>query len=198
MATQKATDTRTRAWAAIVYPDSAPENWRDILDDEHIEWAESPLHDKDVNLGTGELKKAHWHIVLVFEGKKSFEQVSGILEPLGGPIPKRCHSVVGAVRYFTHMDNPEKAQYKQSEVLGHGGFDVLAAMQPTSSKRYELIAEMLDFVKEQQITELQDLLDYARSNRFDDWFTLLCDSSAYIVNQYIKSQRCRSVAGTSS
>ena len=60
----KSSDNRARIWAAVVYPDSAPENWRQLLDDLHIEWVESPLHDRDVNETTGELKKAHWHIVL--------------------------------------------------------------------------------------------------------------------------------------
>lgn len=49
-------DGRTRNWCAVVYPDSAPENWRDILDGQHICWVESPLHDQDVNPGTGEVK----------------------------------------------------------------------------------------------------------------------------------------------
>ena len=40
---------RTRSWTFIVYPDSAPENWRSILDEDHIQWIESPLHDKDLN-----------------------------------------------------------------------------------------------------------------------------------------------------
>ena len=39
----KAKDGRTRNWNVIVYPESAPENWRQIIDDLHIEWAESPL-----------------------------------------------------------------------------------------------------------------------------------------------------------
>ena len=88
---------RTRVWSAIVYPESAPANWREILDDEHFEWAESPLHEFDVN-PTGEVKKAHWHIVLCFEGPKSFEQVQQLLEPLNCPYPQRCHALKGAVR----------------------------------------------------------------------------------------------------
>ena len=108
---------RTRIWAAIVYPESAPEDWRDILDAQHIEWAESPLHDQDVNPGTGEVKKAHVHIVLAFEGPKSYEQVCEILEPLHGPIPQRCHALKGAVRYFAHMDNPDKHQYSPNDIV---------------------------------------------------------------------------------
>lgn len=187
------TDDRARTWAAIVYPESAPQNWRDILDDEHIQWAESPLHDLDVNTGTGELKKPHWHIVLTFEGKKSYNQVCEILSPIGSPIPQRCHSVVGAVRYFAHLDNPEKYQYSTSGIIGHGGFDVATSLVPTSSKRYELIREMVQFIKDKGIIEFQDLMDYACAERFDDWFPLLCDNSAYIVGQYIKSVRHRTI-----
>ena len=63
---------RTRIWTFIVYPDSAPENWRDLLDDQHIAWVESPLHDKDINPTTGEVKKAHYHIAFSFEGLRFF------------------------------------------------------------------------------------------------------------------------------
>ena len=55
----KKADSRARNWSLVVYPESAPENWRDILDDYHIPWVESPLHDKDIN-PDGEIKKAHW------------------------------------------------------------------------------------------------------------------------------------------
>ena len=68
-----AKDTRTRVWTFLVYPDSAPENWRDLLDEQHIEFIVSPLHDRDIN-PTGEPKKPHWHLMLTFEGKKSYEQ----------------------------------------------------------------------------------------------------------------------------
>ncbi|MFK5220012.1 Rep family protein [Lactococcus cremoris] len=29
----KKVDSRARNWSLVVYPESAPENWRDILDD---------------------------------------------------------------------------------------------------------------------------------------------------------------------
>lgn len=59
-----AKETRTRNWSVIVYPESAPENWRQILDESHIEWIESPLHEFDTN-PTGEIKKPHYHILLL-------------------------------------------------------------------------------------------------------------------------------------
>lgn len=195
MANEKATpkDGRSRIWVAVVYPESAPENWQDILDEQHIEWAESPLHDQDVNPGTGEAKKPHWHIVLAFDGKKSFEQVQDLLAPLNCPIPQRCHALKGAVRYMAHLDNPEKVQYPVSSIKSHGGFDVAAALAPSSAQRYELIKEMQEWCSENCCIEMQDLMDYAREHRFDDWFPLLCDSCCIVMNAYLKSARHRVV-----
>lgn len=186
----KAADGRARTWAAVIYPDSAPSNWKDLLDEQHIPWACSPLHEFDTN-ATGEVKKPHWHIVLSFDGKKSYEQICDILAPLNAPIPQRCHDVRGIVRYFAHLDNPEKHQYSVSDIEGHGGFDVTAALQPSASERYEYIGQMVDFVRDNGITEYQDLMDYALSERRGDWFPLLCDSCSFVMQQYIKSQRHR-------
>lgn len=182
---------RTRVWSVIVYPDSAPENWRDFLDDLHLQWVESPLHEFDVN-PTGEIKKAHRHLNLVFDGPKSFEQVCDILEPLNCPIPQRCHSLKGSVRYMAHLDNPEKYQYSISDIVCHGGLDLADLLKPSSSERYSFIAEMREYVKDNCITEFQDLFDYACLEKSDTWFPLLCDNSAYVLQLYIRSQRHRS------
>lgn len=190
MSKEKTKATRTRNWTCVVYPDSAPENWRDIINELHIEWVESPLHDKDKN-ATGEVKKAHWHILLMFGGVKSYEQVKEVTEALNCPIPERCHNAKAMVRYMAHMDNPEKAQYKTEDIKSYGGVDLSELLRPSSSERYSLVKEMLEYVKKNDITEYQDLVDFALQNHYDDWFPLLCDSCTYVVNQYIKSARHR-------
>ena len=181
---------RTRNWTIVLYPESAPTDWRDILDEEHIEWVESPLHDRDVN-ADGELKKAHIHLLLMFGGVKSYEQVVEITNKLNCPIPKRVHNAKAMVRYMAHLDNPEKAQYSISDIRAHGGVDISELLRPSSSERYTLIGQMIDYIREQNITEFQDLMDYALANEFDTWFPLLCDNSAFVIGQYIKSQRHR-------
>lgn len=182
---------RTLNWCIVVYPDSAPANWRDILDDLHIEWVESPLHDMDVNPGTGELKKPHWHVLLLFGSVKTYEQVCEVIAPLNCPIPQRCFSVKGNIRYMIHLDNPDKYQYDQAGIVAHGGYDIADAFKPSASERYTIIRDMCAFVRANDICEFQDLVDYAMEQHFDDWFPLLCDSCAYVVGQYIKSQRHR-------
>ncbi len=184
--------TRTRNWTIVVYPESAPENWRDILDDMHLEWVESPLHDKDIN-SNNEVKKAHWHILLLFAGNKTYEQVKEISDMLNAPIPERCHAAKAMVRYMAHLDNPDKAQYSVSDIKAHGGVDIAEMLRPSSSERYTFIKEMIYYIKSENIVEFQDLMDYAIENEFETWFPLLCDNSAFVVGQYIKSQRHRDV-----
>lgn len=193
MASEKSRGSdRTRNWTFVLYEDSAPDNWRALLDELHIEWVESPWHDKDVN-ADGQPKKKHKHILLLFGGVKSYEQVLEVTSSLNSPIPQRVHNAKAMVRYMAHLDNPEKAQYNPSEIVSHGGVDIAELLRPSSSERYSLIREMIEFVKGNDIDEFQDLLDYAASERFDDWFPLLCDNSAYVVGQYIKSKRNRSI-----
>lgn len=183
-------ESRTRNWTFVLYEDSAPENWRDLIDDEHIEWIESPWHDKDIN-ADGTPKKKHKHILLLFGGVKSYEQVKEITDKLGQPIPQRIHNTKAMVRYMAHLDNPEKAQYNPSDIIPHGGVDLAELLRPSSSERYTIIRDMIDYIRSAAVTEFQDLMDYAASEHFDDWFPLLCDNSAYVVGQYIKSQRHR-------
>ena len=190
MPMKKSSESRTRAWTFVLYPESAPVGWFDLLDEMHVQFAVSPLHDRDIN-ADGSLKKSHHHVLLYFDGVKSYEQIKEITDALCSPIPQRCHDAKALVRYFCHMDNPNKAQYNPSDIRAGGGFDVAEALRPSSSARYDLIAEMIAFVKDNGIMEFQDLLDYAMIEQRDDWFPLLCDNCAFVVDRYIKSQRHR-------
>ena len=185
---EKKKDERTRNWVFIEYPESAPDDWRDKLDDLLIEWIESPLHDRDVN-PDGTPKKHHWHVLLLFAGKKSFDQVYEITKSVNGTIPKPCISVRGQVRYMAHLDNPEKAQYSQSDIIGHQGADIQSYLKPTSAMRYQCIKDMQRYIVENNVNEYWKFLNYAAENRFDDWFPLLCDNCSYVISNFIKSRR---------
>ena len=50
-----------RSWAFVMYPDSMPDNWEEIISSTGLPMAISPLHDKDIN-PTGEIKKPHYHV----------------------------------------------------------------------------------------------------------------------------------------
>lgn len=189
MTTQKK-DERTKTWTFVIYPESAPENWREIIGKEHTPWVESPLHDKDVN-ADGELKKPHWHVLMMYNSKKSFNQIKRLTDELNAPNPQPCRNTKGMVRYFAHLDNPEKFQYSKDDIRVYGGADIkqhLTSASEQKNERYDGIREMCKFIDEHGIVEFSDLMAYAMDNRAD-WFELLCDNSAYVVGLYIKSRR---------
>lgn len=183
-----AKDNRYRQYAFIVYPESAPENWVEILDNIHLPWYQSPLHDKDVN-ATGEAKKAHWHIILQFLNKQSYEAVKTITDSVNGSRPEPVKDLKGYLRYFAHLDNPEKYQYPVNEITAHGGADLSYLTTPSSAERHAFINDMRAYIRENDITEFSDFLDVAAEIHPLDWFPLLCDNSAYVIQLYITSRR---------
>lgn len=184
----KQKDNRKRNWKLLVYPDSAPANWREILDDMQIEWIESPLHDKDTNKD-GSLKKAHWHVILLFDGNKSFEQIKEIADSINSPSPQFVQNVRTMTRYLAHLDSPSKYQYSKSDIVAHGGVDLAELLKPTASSRYEMIAEMIEFIEKESVTEFIDFMLYCKNKRYDDWFPIMCDSGAFVIREVIKSKR---------
>lgn len=176
---------RTRYFATIVYPESAPENWEEILTQFHVPALVSPLHDSDVN-PDGEIKKAHYHVLLMFESVKTQEQASEILDSIGGVGRENVASVRGYARYLCHLDNPEKHQYCPDDVRSFSGADYFDTVT-LSTDRYACIGEMIDFIDANKIHNYMDLFKYARDNR-PDWFRLLCDNCAYVIGQAIKGQ----------
>ena len=189
MAEEKSRGKRVRVWAFVLYPESCAANWREQLDDLHIAYAVSPLHDQDVN-PDGEPKKAHWHIILNFEGVKAYEQVNTICGGIGGTIPQPVDSVRGYVRYLAHLDNPEKFQYDRALIEARGGFDIAEYLQNTKTTELALMKEMVNYCIENDVTEYEDLVAYAMYNR-EDWFESLATKSTYFLNAFIKSHRHR-------
>lgn len=177
-------DNRTRNWVFVVYPESAPENWLDVLRDMFVPGYISPLHDQDTN-ADGEPKKAHHHVVLTFSGKKSFEQVQEITDQLNAPRPEPCKDVRAYARYLIHADNPEKAQYSPADVVELGGADYLEKIKSAADTDTAL-DEMMDWCLEQGCFSFFALTNYARKNR-PDWFRVLNSQRTVFLVAWLKS-----------
>lgn len=178
--TQK-TDDRVRNWTFLVYPESAPDNWIELLTDQQIPFIVSPLHDKDVT-PTGEPKKAHWHVVLVFGGKKSYESVKAITDSVQGTIPERVKDIRAMVRYLTHIDYPSKAQYDKKDIQLCGGVDIdLDSYFLTKSDLKQIRREIFDYLCQNEITEICDLVDYARQFK-PDWYDQIVMSDYFLIH----------------
>ena len=172
-----------RDWTFIVYPESAPDNWRTVLDETHLRWIESPLHDKDMN-ADGEIKKSHYHILLTFDGPVTEKQVIKLIDPLNTPLPKKVGSARGLVRYMAHLDNPEKYQYSRDEIVGHCGADVESYFELTKTSKMSVMKEIITYIYENKIDNYADFLMICIQHS-DDWFDVAINYNTLAINKMI-------------
>ena len=178
-------DTRARNFATVVYPESAPSDWQDILARHCIPAFISPLHDKDFN-PTGEPKKPHFHVVIMFEGKKSIPQVKEVFDTINGVGCEVVKSLRGYARYLCHLDNPEKAQYEPSDVRCIAS-DYIGTIGLAIDK-YVALGEMQDFCEQYNVVSFYALAKYARGHR-PDWHRILCDCGSVYMREYLQSRK---------
>lgn len=176
---------KKRNWGGVVYPESAPEDWQEILKLKGITFAVSPLHDKDIN-PTGEAKKPHYHVILCFDGPVTDNSVKTIMEELNSPIPIPLESVRGYYRYLTHKDNPEKYQYDETEIKLFNGFDVCDVLN--NFEVYQYLKQIQIIILEQDIYEYAELMNYLLSYDMMELWNV-ASSHTLFLNTYITSKR---------
>ena len=178
----------------------------------------SPLHDKDidhVDLETGEtiLKPLHFHVVIDFGNNKTIEQCFELINPIrkyvaiapfdkitspeDPELPKvikvwKSNNVVRnmrtLLRYFKHLDNPEKYQYVSAAdvYLTYGGFDLDNRLY-SQSDCYVILDEIQDFIDNNQVYSFCDLARYCRKNNREWYCVLVRAQFTLFITNYIKS-----------
>lgn len=175
---------RTRNYATVVYPESAPENWQNILQEQLIPAFISPLHDKDIN-PTGEPKKAHYHVMIMYDSPKTEEQVKEVFAKIGGVGCEVVQHTRGYARYLCHLDNPEKVKYCPDDVISLCGAKYVDVIGDYID-RDTVLDEMCDFCKRYNVFSFSSLVDYARINR-TEWSKVLKSSGTLYMREYLKS-----------
>lgn len=182
-------NVKKRNWAFVLYPESAPKNWKDILIETGLQIAISPLHDKDLNADNEE-KKAHYHIIIVYDGPTTYNNVRNLTESLGQPIPQPLEQVRGYYRYLTHKDNPEKYQYDEKDILTFNGFNIKDFVELTSSEVIALKKQIQSFIRDNEILEYSILMDTLLDNDMNNLYEV-ASNNTYFFDKYITSFRNR-------
>ncbi len=180
-------DIKKRYWAFVLYPDSAPEDWKEQLQLTGLDIAISPLHNLDVN-ADGEVKKEHYHIILCYNGTTTFSNVKKLtVDRLNATIPQPLEHVKGYYRYLTHRDNPEKAQYSESDIVHLNGFNIFDYMEVTGLEKTKLKVSVIDDILKNGIKEYSELcLFYA----YDDLTKFeLVSTHTIFFNRFLTSRR---------
>lgn len=196
---KKQNGERHKVWTLIFYPDSAPPEWRDLLADKHLRVWVSPIHDRDEWTEAderknkahkaGTRKKPHYHLIVQYEVQEDRAGFLADFAELNGPQSvKAVKSLISMVRYLVHADDRDKAQYDKADVLTFGGADIDLVEQLGSHERREAIKSMIRYIKEHNITDFCDFMDYCADCEMT-WWGLLVDNSSYVIEKYIKSRR---------
>lgn len=176
---------KSRGWLTLVYPESAPANWKQALARIGMQVVISPLHDQDINQGTEERKKPHYHVLLLWDGpttEKNAKYIAGMICGVGC-FP--CMSVRGSVRYFCHLDNPDKHQYSVDDLQQIGGLDLQKLIMSESDETM-MLSEIFDFIDQNGITSYKRFVDYCRIQKIE-WFNLVMSKHRENVWKYLRS-----------
>lgn len=185
---EKETKKKSRNWQAVVYPESAPEDWQEILKSLTIPGFISPLHDKDKQ-PDGTDKKPHYHVILIWDGPTTYKNAKETFDLIGGvmqPIP--IQSLTGATRYLCHMDDPDKYQYSSDEVQSLFGVDFFDQIAKNANDSASL-RKLFQFIREEDITEYCDLIDKIDEEAMDEYFRLATKISTISIQAYLTSRR---------
>lgn len=182
-----AKEQRSNKWAFLIYKESAPDNYLEILEEIHIPFVLSPWHDKDVNKETGEFKKAHKHGAFYFDSLKSYSQVSELIkEKLNGPAHvEPVMSPRGMYDYFIHAENPDKTLYDIKDIESGRGFELGKFLVQQNSD--DFTTEVIDTIEQNDFTEFEELVWYARDNN-TALLGLIIDRT-YFFARYLDSRR---------
>lgn len=180
---------KARNWACLVYPDSAPENWIDILKKTGVPIAISPLHDMDESESEDTENKPHYHVIMAYgSGTVTENTVKNITESLNAPKPTRLGSVRGYFEYFTHKNDPEKYQYDESEIKTLNGFRIINYLDLSRAETDEIKLSIQSLIRRKNIIEYRQLCDYLQDREMYVEYGVVIRSTIHFT-AYLRSAR---------
>lgn len=170
-----------------IYPDSAPSDWFERLQNWHIQCYVSPLHDKDLK-PDGTAKKPHYHVIVLFDGGKSDEQCQAIADNVGAAngyieviVDRKA-----AIRYLSHIDFPKKHQYSPYDIICLSGTSISKYYDDSEEEQDGALVGMIEYIRNNDCQMFCDLFDYALANE-PYWVRALRKGLTPIVKEYILS-----------
>lgn len=178
---------KARYWSFVAYPESLPSDWKDTLTRTGLPIAISPLHDKDIN-PNGEAKKAHYHVILCFDGPTTYSVVFNLSKSLNQTKPEVVMSIKGMYDYLTHRNNPEKAQYDTKDIQHLNGFSILNYDNFSPSEKEAIYDAIEQIIIEKDISEYWDLILFLRGLGNVDYLRFARSNTIYF-DRIIASKR---------
>lgn len=166
---------KSKYWTTEIYLDSTPnENvvFQKFLD-YHLKFIVSPLHNMD-KYDNGENKKAHKHILILFDSPKSLNQVENLISQTTCVGCIQIENLIGYYEYLWHKNEIDKYQYdKDLKYFNCSEYDIY---------RMELMLnDIINIILDNNIKSLRELYYMFRENQYSKEFYKTISHYAYML-----------------
>lgn len=185
---------RARAWWGVLYPESAPENWRQMIADDLVETLISPLHDCDT-LPDGTPKKPHYHVLISFKNPTTRENAADTMERWGCVVqrhwPKpgepdsfKVKDFRQAARYLCHLDQADKHRYEVSDVQSIGAIDYPSLVM-SGTDEDAMLDEIFEAMDDHCLDSFSKLVRFVKSAH-PEWKPIVYRKHTRVLSEYAK------------
>lgn len=151
---------KSRTWKIEFYPESAPTDWENLLEEEGLPIAVSPCHDSDIK-DDGTPKKPHYHVIVQYPSPTTSGKAQSLAKSLGSnPFAMPSDNLARDFDYLTHKRSKNKHQYNDVDIKILGGFTPPKAYNPTLEKAQKkesastFDSNLFNFIREHNLGNL--------------------------------------------
>ena len=184
-----------RNFAWLIYPESAPKDWKERLEKLDIPMAISPLHDKDVReidlstideltaeeqatlkAGKKLYKKAHWHGLGHLDGPITAEGFRLKLKrALGDGVVSHVEIVDGVKSYYDYLTHEskdaikkKKHKYDKADLTFINNFDIDRYITLDVEDKEDLFNEICDIIDDHDLANMRELKNFVKYHGAED------------------------------
>lgn len=191
--TEQEKKKKSRNWTFILYPDSVglKSDWKQAIINYGAKSIISPIHDSDKD-NSGNIKKAHYHVCIFRSTPTSKNAIEEYVKENIDPkiyAVKKIYSTVSAVYdYMYHKNNPEKAQYQESDIVCLNGFDILDYTSQSRKDKINVTKEIYIYIENNDISEFAELIQSLIMNEQDEMLEYV-SNHAYFIDKILTSMK---------
>ena len=184
---------KVRNFSVIVYPDSTTLNnkWRENLQSLGHKAIISPIHDKDID-NNGLPKKPHYHICVFRDNATTWNSCVKTMSANVDSSIKYVEVLRGTIQasydYMSHKNSPQKAQYKEEEVVCLNGFSPFDYQKQSRSDKLNCTKEIYIYIENNNVEEFSDLIQLLIMEEKDELLEYVANH-AFFIDKIITSLR---------
>lgn len=159
----------------LLYPESIPDNWIELLESTGLQMAISPLHNKDKTekkelLEQGQkFKKEHYHVIYIAKNAITPEAVRNRIKRLLGDksvnmVQPIATSVVNAYLYLTHESKDaiakKKHVYDKKDIIHLNNFDIDRFEMFDVHEKRDMINSITEIVRTCELINVIELAEF--------------------------------------